>query len=141
MRRTTADCRCSTQSTATRRCRKRPWTTSTGTRVPGPCGWETPRPASSNWRSTAGQHARPIGYELWEALGRLLAIPHFIVLIFLGIATIVVVVVAWFAILFTRRYPRGIFDFVHGVIRWHNWVTAYAFVLVTDRYPPFSLSS
>jgi Domain of unknown function (DUF4389) len=71
----------------------------------------------------------------------LLAIPHFIVLIFLDIATIVVVVVAWFAILFTGRYPRGIFDFVQGVIRWHNRVTAYALVLVTDRYPPFSLSS
>ena len=53
------------------------------------------------------KHARPIGYELWEALGRLLAIPHFIVLIFLDSATIVVVVVAWFAILFTRRYPRA----------------------------------
>ena len=71
----------------------------------------------------------------------LLAIPHFIVLIFLDIATIVVVVVAWFAILFTGRYPRGIFDFVQGVIRWHNRVTAYALVFVTDRYPPFSLSS
>jgi hypothetical protein len=87
------------------------------------------------------KHARPIGYELWEALGRLLAIPDFIVLIFLDIAMIVVVVLAWFAILFTRRYPRGIFEFVQGVIRWHNRVTAYAFVLVTDRYPPFSLSS
>ena len=87
------------------------------------------------------KQARPIGYELWEALGRLLAIPDFIVLIFLDIATIVVVVLAWFAILGTRRYPRGIFEFVQGVIRWHNRVTAYAFVLVTDRYPPFSLSS
>jgi len=87
------------------------------------------------------KHARPIGYELWEALGRLLAIPDFIVLIFLDIAMIVVVVLAWFAILFTRRYPRGIFEFVQGVIRWHNRVTAYTFVLVTDRYPPFSLSS
>lgn len=71
----------------------------------------------------------------------MLAIPDFIVLIFLDIATIVVVVLAWFAILGTRRYPRGIFEFVQGVIRWHNRVTAYAFVLVTDRYPPFSLSS
>jgi hypothetical protein len=52
----------------------------------------------------------------------------------------VVVIVAWFAILFTGRYPRGIFDFVQGVIRWHNRVTGYAFVLVTDRYPPFSLA-
>jgi len=70
-----------------------------------------------------------------------LAIPHFIVLFFLYIATIVVVVVSWFAILFTGRYPRGIFDFVEGVIRWHNRVVAYALLMVTDRYPPFSLSS
>jgi hypothetical protein len=70
-----------------------------------------------------------------------LAIPHFIVLFFLYIATIVLVVVAWFAILFTGRYPRGIFGFVEGVIRWHNRVVAYALLMVTDRYPPFSLSS
>jgi hypothetical protein len=69
-----------------------------------------------------------------------LAIPHYIVLFFLYIAVIVVVIVAWFAILFTGRYPRGIFDFVEGVIRWHNRVVGYAFILVTDRYPPFSLS-
>ena len=71
----------------------------------------------------------------------LLAIPHYIVLAFLGIAAIVVVIAAWFVILFTGRYPRAMFDFVQGVIRWGNRVTAYAFVLVTDRYPPFSLSS
>jgi uncharacterized protein DUF4389 len=70
----------------------------------------------------------------------LLAIPHYIVLFFLYIAVIVVVIVTWFAILFTGRYPRGIFDFVEGVIRWHNRVVGYAFILVTDRYPPFSLS-
>ena len=70
----------------------------------------------------------------------LLAIPHYIVLFFLYLATIVVVIAAWFAILFTGRYPRGIFDFVEGVIRWHNRVVGYAFILVTDRYPPFSLS-
>jgi hypothetical protein len=69
-----------------------------------------------------------------------LAIPHYIVLFFLDIAVIVVVIVAWFAILFTGRYPRGLFAFVEGVIRWHNRVIAYAFVLVTDRYPPFSLA-
>ena len=61
-------------------------------------------------------------------------------LFFLYLAAIVVVIVAWFAILFTGRYPRGIFDFVEGVIRWHNRVVGYAFILVTDRYPPFSLS-
>jgi len=70
----------------------------------------------------------------------LLAIPHYIVLLFLGIASILVVIFAWFAILFTGRYPRGLFDFVLGVIRWENRVVAYAFVLVTDKYPPFRLS-
>jgi hypothetical protein len=70
----------------------------------------------------------------------LLAIPHYFVLAFLYLAVLVVVIVAWFAILFTGRYPRGIFDFVEGVIRWHNRVVAYALILVTDRYPPFSLS-
>jgi len=62
------------------------------------------------------------------------------VLFFLGIAAFVVVIVAWFAILFTGRYPRGLFDVVEGVIRWYNRVVAYAGVLVTDRYPPFRLS-
>ena len=69
-----------------------------------------------------------------------LAIPHFIVLFFLDIAAVVVVVIAWFAILFTGRYPEGMFDFVVGVMRWSLRVTAYAFLLVTDRYPPFSLA-
>jgi hypothetical protein len=69
-----------------------------------------------------------------------LAIPHYIVLFFLGIAAVVVVIIAWFAILFTGRYPRGLFTFVEGVIRWHNRVLGYAFLLVTDRYPPFRLA-
>ncbi|HEY3264920.1 MAG TPA: DUF4389 domain-containing protein [Actinomycetota bacterium] len=69
----------------------------------------------------------------------LLAIPHWIVLFFLWIAAVVVVIVAWFAILFTGRYPRGMFDFVEGVLRWGNRVTAYAILLVTDQYPPFRL--
>jgi hypothetical protein len=69
-----------------------------------------------------------------------LAIPHYIVLFFLWIAAFVVVVIAWFAILFTGRYPRSLFDFVLGVERWFNRVVAYAFVLVTDEYPPFRLS-
>jgi hypothetical protein len=68
-----------------------------------------------------------------------LAIPHYIVLCFLGIAAFVCVVVAWFAILFTGRYPRGLFDFVVGVTRWGLRVSAYAFLLATDLYPPFSL--
>jgi hypothetical protein len=71
----------------------------------------------------------------------LLAIPHYVVLFFLGIAAFVCVVLAWFAILFTGRYPRGLFDFVVGVARWANRVTAYAFALVTDEYPPFRLSA
>jgi hypothetical protein len=70
----------------------------------------------------------------------LLAIPHYIVLLFLAIAGVVLVIIAWFAILFTGRYPRGLFDFVAGVLRWGNRVTGYAFVLVTDQYPPFRLS-
>src|SRR5206468_6421282 len=70
----------------------------------------------------------------------LMAIPHLIVLIFLALAAFVLVVVAWFAILITRRYPHWIFDFVVGVGRWGLRVNAYAFLLVTDRYPPFSLS-
>lgn len=69
----------------------------------------------------------------------LLALPHYIVLFFLGIATFFVLIVAWFAILFTGRYPRGLFDFVVGVMRWSLRVSAYAILLTTDRYPPFSL--
>jgi Domain of unknown function (DUF4389) len=69
-----------------------------------------------------------------------LAIPHYIVLAFLYLATILLLIGAWFAILFTGRYPRGIFDFVEGVIRWHNRVVGYAWILVTDRYPPFSFA-
>ena len=68
-----------------------------------------------------------------------LAIPHYIVLCFLGIVAIVCVVAAWFAILFTGRYPRGLFDFVAGVARWGLRTSAYAFLLTTDQYPPFSL--
>jgi hypothetical protein len=70
----------------------------------------------------------------------LLAIPHYIVLLFLFIAVIVTILIAWFAILFTGRYPRGLFDFAEGVGRWANRVAAYAFLLVTDKYPPFRLS-
>ena len=70
-----------------------------------------------------------------------LAIPHYIVLFFLYIAAIVCVVIAWFAILFTGRYPRGLFDFIVGVNRWSLRVDAYALLLTTDRYPPFGLNS
>lgn len=70
-----------------------------------------------------------------------LAIPHYIVLVFLLIASVFAVVGAWFAILFTGRYPRGIFDFVEGVMRWGLRVEAYSMLLVTDKYPPFRLAA
>ena len=70
----------------------------------------------------------------------LLALPHYVVLFFLWVAAILCVVMAWFAILFTGRYPRGLFEFVTGVFRWSLRVWAYAFLLTTDRYPPFSLT-
>ena len=81
------------------------------------------------------------GLSRWLPIVKwILAIPHFIVLGFLSIAAFFVVVYAWFAILFTGRYPRGAFEFVLGVSRWYNRVVGYAFVLVTDKYPPFRLS-
>jgi hypothetical protein len=70
-----------------------------------------------------------------------LAIPHYIVLAFLAIAAFFCVIVAWFAILLAGRYPRTLFDFVVGVFRWWLRVAAYAFLLTTDRYPPFRLSA
>lgn len=69
----------------------------------------------------------------------LLAIPHYIMLAFLGVAAFFAVVIAWFAILLSGQYPRVLFDFIVGVGRWGLRVNAYAFLLVTDRYPPFSL--
>ena len=69
----------------------------------------------------------------------LLAIPHYILLAFLYLGAIFAVIGAWFAILFTGRYPHGLFDYVEGVIRWHNRVVAYTLILVTDEYPPFRL--
>ena len=82
-----------------------------------------------------------VGLSRWLPLVKwFLAIPHYIVLFFLYIAAFVAVVIAWFAILFTGRYPRGLFDFVQGVIRWNNRVMGYAILLATDRYPPFSLT-
>ena len=70
----------------------------------------------------------------------LLAIPHYVALFFLYIAALLVVIAAWFVILFTGRFPRGMFDFLVGTGRWTNRVIAYAHVLVTDRYPPFRLA-
>jgi hypothetical protein len=69
-----------------------------------------------------------------------LAIPHYVVLVFLALGAVVAVIIAWFAILFTGRYPRGLFDFVEGVLRWQNRVAGYALLLVTDQYPPFRLA-
>jgi hypothetical protein len=68
-----------------------------------------------------------------------LAIPHWFILLFLGIAAGFCVFISWFAILFTGRFPRSFFDFVVGVARWGLRVSAYALLLVTDVYPPFSL--
>jgi len=81
------------------------------------------------------------GLNRWLPLVKwLLAIPHYIVLFFLVIAAFFVVIVAWFAILFTGRYPKGMFEFVVGVMRWSLRVSAYAALLTTDEYPPFTLS-
>jgi hypothetical protein len=80
------------------------------------------------------------GLNRWLPLVKwLLAIPHYVVLLFLWLGVVIAVIVAWFAILFTGRYPRGLFDYVEGTIRWHNRVVGYAFILVTDEYPPFRL--
>ncbi|MDE2791002.1 MAG: DUF4389 domain-containing protein [Paracoccaceae bacterium] len=70
----------------------------------------------------------------------LLALPHYVILVFLGVATIIVTIVAWFAILITGSYPRPLFDFTVGVFRWSARVMGYAFWLVTDQYPPFRMT-
>ena len=71
----------------------------------------------------------------------ILAIPHYIILAVLWVLLVFAVIISWFSILFTGRYPRGLFDFVVGVMRWSNRVSAFAFLLVTDVYPPFRLSA
>jgi Domain of unknown function (DUF4389) len=71
----------------------------------------------------------------------LLVIPHLVVLVFLWAAAVLVVFAVWVTILLTGRYPRPLFDFVEGVLRWSQRVTAYAFLLVTDEYPPFTLTA
>ena len=68
-----------------------------------------------------------------------LAIPHYVVLAFLAIVSIVLMVFSWFSILFTGKYPQSFFDFQVGLMRWILRVEAYAFLLITDQYPPFSL--
>jgi hypothetical protein len=94
----------------------------------------------------SGEYPVTLEVEYREDLSRwmifvkwLLAIPHLIVLVFLLTAAYVVVFIAFFAILFTGRYPRGLFDFVVGTARWFIRVSAYSTWLMTDRYPPFSL--
>jgi hypothetical protein len=102
-------------------------------------------PATDDAQSVHLDYAYPdVPRELnrWLPLVKwLLVIPHFIVLAFLSIAAVLATIGAWFAILFTGRYPRGIFNFVEGVLRWWQRVTAYAFLLVTDAYPPFRLAA
>jgi hypothetical protein len=81
-----------------------------------------------------------MGLNRWLPLVKwFLAIPHYILLFFLYIAAVVVSVLGWLMVLFTGRYPRSFHDFVVGILRWSVRVEAYAFVLVTDRYPPFQL--
>jgi hypothetical protein len=101
-------------------------------------------PATDDQQSVHLDYAYPeVATDLnrWLPLVKwLLAIPHYIVLVILDIAVFFVVIAAWFAILFTGRYPRGMFSFVEGVFRWHYRVAGYALILVTDQYPPFSLA-
>jgi Domain of unknown function (DUF4389) len=100
-------------------------------------------PASDDEQSVHLRFERPdarADLNRWLPLVKwFLAIPHYVVLALLYIGVFFSVIAAWFVIVFTGRYPRGIFDFVEGVIRWHNRVVGYAFILVTDRYPPFTL--
>jgi hypothetical protein len=97
-------------------------------------------PSTDDQQSVRLTYPSPDNLNRWLPLVKwLLAIPHHLVLAVLDVATILVILVAWFAILFTGAYPRGLFGFVEGVLRWHNRVTAYSFTLVTDQYPPFRL--
>jgi hypothetical protein len=82
------------------------------------------------------------GLNRWLPLVKwFLAIPHYVVLAVLYVGLILATIGAWFAILFTGRYPRGLFSYVEGVIRWHNRVVGYAVILATDDYPPFRLQA
>jgi uncharacterized protein DUF4389/zinc ribbon protein len=100
-------------------------------------------PSTQDEQSVHLELDRPDGAQLSRGLPLikwLLAIPHYFVLLALAIGAVFVVVIAWFAILFTGRYPRWAFDYMAGVLRWGLRVEAYAFLLITDRYPPFSMS-
>jgi len=99
-------------------------------------------PSTDDHQSVHLDYHYPDRLNRWLPLIKwLLAIPHYIVLFFLNIASFIVVIVAWFAILITGHYPRALFGFVEGVIRWNIRVTAYTLTLVTDRYPPFRLAA
>jgi hypothetical protein len=99
-------------------------------------------PSTDDHQSVHLDYQYPDRLNRWLPLVKwLLAIPHYIVLFFLNIASFLVVIVVWFTILITGRYPRALFGFVEGVIRWNIRVTAYTLTLVTDRYPPFRLAS
>src|SRR6516165_11664777 len=98
-------------------------------------------PSTDDHQSVHLDYSYPDHLNRWLPLFKwLLAIPHYIVLFYLNIASFFVVIAVWFAILVTGRYPRGMFGFVEGVIRWNIRVTGYALTLVTDRYPPFRLA-
>ena len=98
-------------------------------------------PSTDDHQAVRLELPEPAGLNRWLPLVKwFLAIPHYIVLFFLYIGAFFVVIAAWFAILFTGRYPRGLFDYLVGVGRWHNRVVGYAFILVTDRYPPFQMA-
>jgi hypothetical protein len=99
-------------------------------------------PSTDDHQSVHLDYSYPDHLNRWLPLIKwLLAIPHYIVLFFLNIASFIVVIVAWFTILVTGHYPRALFGFVEGVIRWNVRVTAYTLTLVTDRYPPFRLTA
>jgi hypothetical protein len=99
-------------------------------------------PSTDEQQSVRLNVPEPVGLNRWLPLVKwLLAIPHYILLVMLYVGGLFAVVIAWFAILFTGRFPRGIFDYMVGVGRWTNRVTASAFILVTDEHPPFRLSA
>ena len=98
-------------------------------------------PATDDHQSVHLDYTYPDHLNRWLPLIKwLLAIPHYVVLFFLDIASFFVVIATWFAILITGRYPPAMFRFVEGIIRWNVRVTAYTLTLVTDWYPPFRLA-